>query len=336
MNGDFAPRVQKDVISCKLSYGIFCYQTYLICLTAESKNKNSGCKSIINSVKKGDNKNLSTYIRREQLDGLEIFAGSFENYIFKPHFHECYTVIFVQEGIGDYSTKNKQLVVPQGSMLILTPYQVHTGRSKDGSRWRFLTAYIPQRLVETAYRQFLGLTPEDSDVKPYFNENKFDSSELFDLGLEIFTELLENSNPSGAKAQLDLFLKVLFQAGQEVNKLEDQQGRRESVNLVKDYLHEHYAEEISIEHLCDLSGLTEFSLIKSFKKYFELPPHQYLINLRVEKAKQLLKQPSPSTHIAYEVGFYDQSHFIRHFKNIVGVTPKKFKDQKFSSTYAFK
>ena len=287
-------------------------------------------------MKKDSEKNLSTYIRRDDLDGLEIFTGSFDSHSFKPHFHESYTIIFVLEGTGDYSTKNKQLVVPSGSSLVLKPYEVHTGKPTSGEGWRFLSAYIPQSLVESAYQNYKGNDGSEGLNQPVFREHRLDCPQLFQIGTQTFTAILEGNNSSLAKQQIEQFLKVLFHVGDKINEPEHQRVIRESVNLVKDYLHLHYAKEISIEHLCNLSGLTEFSLIKSFKKYFELPPHQYLINLRVEKAKKLLKQTSSSTHIAYEVGFYDQSHFIRHFKNIVGITPKKFKDQKINSTFAYK
>jgi len=56
------------------------------------------------------------------------FSGvPFEKHAFKPHFQECYSIVFLQERVGDYSTKNKELIVSSGSVLLLNPYEVHTG-----------------------------------------------------------------------------------------------------------------------------------------------------------------------------------------------------------------
>ncbi|MEL7148494.1 MAG: AraC family transcriptional regulator [Bacteroidota bacterium] len=287
-------------------------------------------------MKKQANFNVSSYIRREQLDGLELFSGSFDSHAFKPHFHECYTIVFVKEGVGDYSTKRNKLIVPSGSILLLTPYEVHTGKSVDGYRWGFLTAYVPKELVDLAYRQLQGSSLYNEYITPRFKNKILVNQSLFNLGLDTFTNLSIDNDPLTAKSQLLQFLQVFLHISNDLDEPNHLLTGQQSVSLVKDYLHDHFSEEITIEQLCHISGLTEFSLIKSFKRYFDLPPHQYLINLRVEKAKQLLKQPVSSAHIAYQVGFYDQSHFIRHFKNIVGVTPKKFKDQKVAHQYILK
>jgi AraC family transcriptional regulator len=56
-----------------------------------------------------------------------------------------------------------------------------------------------------------------------------------------------------------------------------------------------------------------------------LPPHQYVIARRIERAKRLLRDDNLSlAQVAARVGFWDQGHFTRHFKRLVGVTPKRF------------
>jgi AraC family transcriptional regulator len=65
-----------------------------------------------------------------------------------------------------------------------------------------------------------------------------------------------------------------------------------------------------------------------FKKTTGFTPHQYVINCRIEKAKDLLKKGKLSiAEIAKEVGFVDQSHLHRYFKRKVGITPKSFLQQ---------
>jgi AraC family transcriptional regulator len=60
-----------------------------------------------------------------------------------------------------------------------------------------------------------------------------------------------------------------------------------------------------------------------FKQSTGLTPHQYVIQCRVERAKQLLLQGELTiADIAYRVGFANQSHLNRHFKRLFGVTPK--------------
>ena len=62
-----------------------------------------------------------------------------------------------------------------------------------------------------------------------------------------------------------------------------------------------------------------------FKETTGITPHQYVIRCRIDRAKNLLQQGKLSiAEIAKEVGFVDQSHLHRHFKRLVGVTPKKY------------
>jgi AraC family transcriptional regulator len=64
-----------------------------------------------------------------------------------------------------------------------------------------------------------------------------------------------------------------------------------------------------------------------FKRSTGITPHQSVTQCRIKKAKQLLKIPDLSiAYISQQVGFHDESHFIKIFGRIVGLTPKKYRD----------
>jgi AraC family transcriptional regulator len=95
-----------------------------------------------------------------------------------------------------------------------------------------------------------------------------------------------------------------------------------------DYIHTHLAEEITLAQLAALTNLSPHHFARQFKQAIGLAPHQYLIHARVERAKELLAHTTyPGEVIAAMVGFVDQSHLARHFKRIVGVPPKAFRQQ---------
>ena len=66
--------------------------------------------------------------------------------------------------------------------------------------------------------------------------------------------------------------------------------------------------------------------IKIFKKQFHISPHKYLLNCKINKAKELLSQGMDTIEVAYTVGFYDQSHFANVFKRYVAATPNEYKN----------
>ena len=71
-------------------------------------------------------------------------------------------------------------------------------------------------------------------------------------------------------------------------------------------------------------GLSPWHFLREFKKYTGLPPHSWLVQVRLQKARQLLKQGQSIAMTAQNSGFSDQSHFNRHFKKAVGVTPSQY------------
>jgi len=66
-------------------------------------------------------------------------------------------------------------------------------------------------------------------------------------------------------------------------------------------------------------------MIRSFRKATGLPPHAYLRQLRVERARELLFRRMPLAEVALAAGFADQAHFTRTFKQITGTTPGRYR-----------
>jgi AraC family transcriptional regulator len=99
------------------------------------------------------------------------------------------------------------------------------------------------------------------------------------------------------------------------------------LRAVVGYIEEHLDASPSLEQLAAVARLSPYHFARQFKAATGLPPHQYVITRRVERAKELLQAgTAPSlAEVAMHVGFSDQSHFSQHFKRLVGVTPGQFR-----------
>lgn len=87
------------------------------------------------------------------------------------------------------------------------------------------------------------------------------------------------------------------------------------------------AESISLEEMARVAALSPFHFARQFKAATGHPPHDYHIRLRVDRAQELLRTRGREwtlAAIASECGFVDQSHFSRHFKRVVGITPGEY------------
>ncbi|HYM70106.1 MAG TPA: helix-turn-helix transcriptional regulator, partial [bacterium] len=65
-------------------------------------------------------------------------------------------------------------------------------------------------------------------------------------------------------------------------------------------------------------------LCRTFHREVGLPPHAYQTQVRVERARSLLRNGVPIAEAAAAVGFYDQAHLTRQFKRVIGVTPGQY------------
>lgn len=100
------------------------------------------------------------------------------------------------------------------------------------------------------------------------------------------------------------------------------------VRKVTDYMRQHLDEPIGLDVLADLAGLSRFHFCTAFRLATGETPHNWLVNLRIERAKQLLaKSDLPITSIALAVGYETPSAFTASFGKRMGMTPRLFRQR---------
>ena len=98
-----------------------------------------------------------------------------------------------------------------------------------------------------------------------------------------------------------------------------------SLRNALEYIHEHLNENISLKTIADAAGLSQFHFARQFKSKMGCPPYQFVLQKRIERAKELLLRRDLSiSAIASDLGFSDQSHLTLHFKRLTGSTPRAF------------
>jgi AraC family transcriptional regulator len=92
------------------------------------------------------------------------------------------------------------------------------------------------------------------------------------------------------------------------------------------YIEDHLTEDLSLADLAAVVHLSPYHFARLFKESIGLPPHRYVIQRRVERAKLLLATTNWSlTAIAHAVGFAHETHLARHFKRLTGLVPKEYR-----------
>lgn len=92
------------------------------------------------------------------------------------------------------------------------------------------------------------------------------------------------------------------------------------------YIEENLHSALELDGLAQKANLSKFHFCRTFKRHTGLNPMKYVAALRIDRAKELLKQDGISvSSIASQVGFRDLSNFIRQFKKVTGVTPSRYR-----------
>jgi AraC family transcriptional regulator len=96
---------------------------------------------------------------------------------------------------------------------------------------------------------------------------------------------------------------------------------------VTDFIEENYERDLALAEMAGAAGISPFHFAREFKKATGLAPHQYLIKVRIERAKaSLTKSELPIVEVGLRAGFNNQSHFTRLFHKRTGVTPKAYRN----------
>lgn len=116
-----------------------------------------------------------------------------------------------------------------------------------------------------------------------------------------------------------VFLSRLYQDHGDRRKLHELSG-------VIEYINTHYLESVTVTDLADVASLSVSHFMRLFKQCFDTSPVNYVIQLRLLHACELLRETSASVgEIAYDVGFKDSNYFTRQFKQIIGRTPTQYR-----------
>jgi transcriptional regulator GlxA family with amidase domain len=99
-----------------------------------------------------------------------------------------------------------------------------------------------------------------------------------------------------------------------------------AMRRVDEYMEAHLSENIELYMLSTIANLSIYHFAREFKRSTGVTPHNYLLRKRVERAKDMLARTDYSlTEVALAAGFSDQSHLSRHFRQMIGSTPRNFR-----------
>jgi AraC-like DNA-binding protein len=268
------------------------------------------------------NEQISVW-RLADFPGLELRRGIAVSQPYPKHWHEEFHFCLIQAGgRGSLHYRGARHITPAGSLFIVHPGEVHSNEPEQNSTCTFRNLYVAPDLVCCAATELATRTR----TLPFFA-----TTTLFDrAAIKLYLQLHESLELGAAKLEQEElllgFLTTLIARYATPHCKPAEPGcERAGVNRVRAYLTDNLVENVSLEMLAAIARLSPFHLNRVFSREFGMPPHAFQTQLRVARAQSLLRQGASITQAALEVGFVDQSHFTRHFRRLVGITPGHYR-----------
>jgi AraC-like DNA-binding protein len=251
-------------------------------------------------------------------EAIELLRGLHITQEYPRHWHEEIYLCATLDGTSYLDCQGATLLTPRGTLAMVAPGDIHANR-KIGCSFRCVLMEFPA--LQNAVEQFVERNIHGLSFRSCLIEDQRTLA-----GFLQAHRSLEHDEPGlGRDDSAFSFLHELAARHGTANIPMSRNGNENlAVRRTKRFLDEHYSERVSLHELARLMGLSAYHLNRSFRRKIGMPPHEYQVQVRIMKAKVFLRLGRSISETASLVGFVDQSHFTRHFKRSVGVTPGKF------------
>jgi len=195
-------------------------------------------------------------------------------------------------------------------VVVLAPGELHTLAPADPGEvpWIFDTLFVESGTVQAA---------EVSASEP---QGRATIAARFTA---LHRRVVDQAERLDQESFLQEFLSSLRSDDENVRVSETplRDSQHVALRRVRDYLEARPSRAVTLAELAALAELGEFRLVRSFRRAFGLPPYAYHLQVRINRARGLLRSGVPVAEVAHRTGFADQAHLTRHFRKLVGITP---------------
>jgi AraC-like DNA-binding protein len=275
-------------------------------------------------IKAQPKKELVKMWRIPRLPQLELMRATYIHQSFARHSHEGFAVGVIESGALGFFYRGANIVAAKGFINLANPDESHTGHAAHAEGWTYRMFYMHADALHKAACRLAG----KSASLPFFQSGAIQDDALAAVIRQVHISLEEPQNLLLEKESLFLMmLSHLIRRHADAPPRPFRIGNERSVaQRARDYIEAHSSEDISIHQLAAIARMSPFHFIRVFYKEMGLAPHNYLIQTRVKKAKDLITQGMPIAAAALATGFTDQSHLNRQYKRVFGITPGQFRN----------
>ncbi|MER5929243.1 AraC family transcriptional regulator [Streptomyces sp. NPDC002054] len=258
-----------------------------------------------------------------ELPGLDLLRAHYVRHTFPRHAHDGYVIAAVTGGVEEIGLPGGAERAGPGSVVLINPEVPHTARAGIPEGWAYATLYPARDLVAEVAADLTTLRGTPGFTAPVVPDAE---------GARLITEIhraAEQGNVLAADSLLRIVVaRMLRGHGGPLPGRPAPGAGAGTAERARAVLEDRLADPPSLEQLAAQLGTSPFALLRAFRDRYGMPPHTWLTDARVRRARLLLADGTPPAEAAVAVGFTDQPHLNRHFTRIVGVPPGAYRRER--------
>ncbi len=253
-----------------------------------------------------------------------IHAGSLRSQL-PPQVSLACKLVYLEQGARRFQYGRRRQIACTGDLLLIPPGEVH-GVEFPVEPCAVVRVLSVGAAVSQAADE-LRLPCDELRLPyplPHYRQDPFIAD-----GGAVAAFLRLHHDPSALKTPMEAqsLLLTLLERLSTPGGPEPPRSEPAAVRRAKQFLEDRHAENISLAHLAQAVDLAPSYLCRVFKRSVGMPPHAYLVAVRIARARMLLRRGVTAGQAAQETGFYDQAHFTRAFTRSLQIPPMEYARQ---------
>lgn len=261
------------------------------------------------------NRDLARFARPTHLSGVELVSVSYRRRSFPVHTHAEFVVGTVVGGAETLAVGGRRYIVGAGASLFLHPDESHANATIGDDALQYRVFYLSAASLEGALGGKL----------PAFEAPVSDAPHLFHALTRAHEALAGESDALEQESAFAVLAQTLIDAAPPAARSAQRPSAR--TRRVKAFIDDHFDEGFGLAALSKVSGMSAVHTLRTFKQEIGVTPLAYRNQVRLARARQMLRAGHAIAETAAAVGFVDQSHLNRQFQRVVGVSPARYARQ---------
>jgi AraC-like DNA-binding protein len=250
-----------------------------------------------------------------------LFVSTEHDLVYANHLHDSMEIMWILAGECELFYRGRRFLLRAGDAVAVAPGEVHAGGACREAPFVFASLHVPRRLLESQ------LDPDDHEHlvgKPVIF---LDGRRAEQLYWQLIGGLPSASTMNDQATCLRDALRGLYLGNASQSALAATRPDHPAVRRVRASVANSESAALDVGAVAEEFGLHPHYLISLFKDAVGLPPHQYQIAQRIDRARRLLDDELSLSTVASTAGFSDQSHLNRFFKRAYAMTPGAYRTQ---------